>query len=66
MLTSGGKVAAHLVKGLRPLFGTTAVGHFLFEFDHADIALSLVVVKGCVEVRPKSQGFLPVGLQAIQ
>ena len=47
-------------------FGAEAAGDFLFDFDHADISLGLIIVKRHVEVAHKGEHFPFVLRQSIQ
>src|SRR6266478_6607498 len=55
LLAQGGKVTADATEHRHPAFGAEAPGDLLLHFDHAQIALCLVVVKRDRKIEQEAQ-----------
>jgi hypothetical protein len=55
LLLESGQIAANATKDFSPLAGTETFGDLLLEFQHPNIALSLIVIKGHSQGMDKSQ-----------
>ena len=66
VLTHGGDVTADLAKDLSPFIGTERARHFLFEFDHAQVPFSLIIIKRHLKIVHKGQNSGFVAVQTVK
>ena len=66
LFPSRGDVAADGAELLGSLNGAECARDLLLDFDHAEVSLALLVVKGATKVVHKGQGFLLVIPEAVQ
>ena len=66
VFASGGDVGTDGTEGVSAVLRAEGAGDFLFEFDHAHIALCLVVVERDSEIVHESEYLWLVSLESVQ
>ena len=66
VLSGGGKVGAHEQERVGALHGAPAARDLLLELDHAEIPLSLVVVKRHPHIVQEPQHLDPMAVQPVE